>query len=171
MYKSCPLFVITTKIELSMPVRSLNINLSNAAIRILSCSSAFVKKDLPSSHGFFPREDKGDWEGPIYHLLLLSLENRRWGRGIGASQSFGNFNLITPSVLYGYTRSWIHIHQVTGSLVMPDRCSTNFVKSTVFFYLARLLLLCRFKYTINFTTLSFSVLLMVSLQKILLLLS
>ena len=48
---------------------------------------------------------------------------------------------------------------------MPDRRSTNFVKSTVFFYLARLLLLCRVLYTINFTTLSFSVFLMVSLKK------
>ena len=94
MYKSCPLFVITTKIELSIPLQSLNINLSNAAICILSCSSAFVKKDLPSSQGFFPREDKGDREGPLYHLLFLSLENRRWGRGRGegASQSFGKFN-------------------------------------------------------------------------------
>ena len=63
-----------------MPVQSLKIDLSNAAIFILSCSSAFVKKDLPSSQGFFPREDKGDREGPRYHLLFLSLENRRWGR-------------------------------------------------------------------------------------------
>ena len=39
MYKSCPLFVLTTKIELSMPVQSLNIDLSNAAICRLSCSS------------------------------------------------------------------------------------------------------------------------------------
>ena len=38
---------------------------------------------------------------------------------------------------------------------MPDRRSTNFVKSAVFFYLARLLSLCRFLYTINFTALSF----------------
>ena len=53
-YKSCPLFVLhilTTKIELSMPVHSLNIDLSNAAICILFCSSAFMKKDLPSSKG------------------------------------------------------------------------------------------------------------------------
>ena len=48
---------------------------------------------------------------------------------------------------------------------MPDRRSTNFVKSTVFFYLARLLLLCRVLYTINFRILSFSVFLMVSLKK------
>ena len=55
---------------------------------------------------------------------------------------------------------------------MPDRRSTNFVKSTVFFYLARLLLLCRVLYTINFTILSLPVFLMVSLKKkILLLLS
>ena len=47
---------------------------------------------------------------------------------------------------------------------MPDRRSRNFVKSTVFFYLARFLLLCTF-YTINFTTLSFSVFLMVFLKK------
>ena len=40
---------------------------------------------------------------------------------------------------------------------MPERRSTNFVKSAVFFYLARLLLLFRFSYTINFMTLSFSV--------------
>ena len=53
-YKSCPLFVLhipTTKIELSMPVHSLNIDLSNSAICILSYSSAFMKKDLPSSQG------------------------------------------------------------------------------------------------------------------------
>ena len=67
--------------------------------------------------------------------------------------------------LYGYTRSWIPIHQVIGSQVMPDRRSTNFVKSTVFFYLARLLLLCRVLYTINFTILSLPVFLMVSLEK------
>ena len=55
---------------------------------------------------------------------------------------------------------------------MPDRRSTNFVKSTVFFYLARILLLCRVLYTINFTILSLPVFLMVSLEKkILLLLS
>ena len=48
---------------------------------------------------------------------------------------------------------------------MPDRRSTNFVKSTVFFYLARLLLLCRVLYTINFTILSLPVFLMVSLKK------
>ena len=55
---------------------------------------------------------------------------------------------------------------------MPDRRSTNFVKSTVFFYLARLLLLCRVLYTISFTILSLPVFLMVSLKKkILLLLS
>ena len=47
---------------------------------------------------------------------------------------------------------------------MPDRRSRNFVMSTVFFYLARLLLLCTF-YTINFTTLSFSVFLLVVLKK------
>ena len=38
---------------------------------------------------------------------------------------------------------------------MLDRRSTNFVEGTVSFYLARLLLLCRFLYTINFTALSF----------------
>ena len=55
---------------------------------------------------------------------------------------------------------------------MPDRRSTNFVKGTVFFYLAKLLLLCRVSYTINFTILSLPVFLMVSLEKkILLLLS
>ena len=48
---------------------------------------------------------------------------------------------------------------------MPDRRSTNFVKSTVFFYLARLLLLCRVLYTISFTILSLPVFLMVSLKK------
>ena len=53
-YLLCVLHVLTTKIELSMPVRSLNIDLSNAAICILSCSSAFMKKDLPGSQGFFP---------------------------------------------------------------------------------------------------------------------
>ena len=55
---------------------------------------------------------------------------------------------------------------------MPDRRSTNFVKSTVFFYLARLLLLCRVLHTVNLTILSLPVFLMVSLEKkILLLLS
>ena len=48
---------------------------------------------------------------------------------------------------------------------MADRRSTNFVKSTVFFDLARPLLLCRLLYTINFTKLSFSVFLTVSLKK------
>ena len=48
---------------------------------------------------------------------------------------------------------------------MPDRRSTNFVKGTVFFYLARLLLLCRVLYTINFTILSLPVFLMVSFEK------
>ena len=38
---------------------------------------------------------------------------------------------------------------------MLDRRSSNFVEGTVFFNLARLLLLCRFLYTINFTALSF----------------
>ena len=32
MYKSCPLLVLTTKIQLCMPVQSLNIDLSNAAL-------------------------------------------------------------------------------------------------------------------------------------------
>ena len=54
---------------------------------------------------------------------------------------------------------------------MPDRRSTNFVKGTVFFYLAKLLLLCRVSYTINFTKLAFSVFLTVSLKKDLLFLS
>ena len=47
---------------------------------------------------------------------------------------------------------------------MPDHRSTNFVKSTVFFYLASPSLLCRFLYTINLTSLSFSVFLTVSLK-------
>ena len=47
---------------------------------------------------------------------------------------------------------------------MPDRRSTNFVKSTVSFYLARLLLLCRVSYTMNFMILSLPVFLMVSLN-------
>ena len=38
---------------------------------------------------------------------------------------------------------------------MLDRRSTNFVEGIVSFYLASLLLLCRFLYTINFTALSF----------------
>ena len=59
---------------------------------------------------------------------------------------------------------WVY-HQVIGSSVMSDRRSTNFVKSTVFFYSARLLLLFRVLYTINFRILSFSVFLMVSLKK------
>ena len=48
---------------------------------------------------------------------------------------------------------------------MPDRRNTNFVKSSVLFHLARLLLLCTVLYTINFRILSFSVFLMVSLKK------
>ena len=79
---------------------------------------------------------------------------RREGKGgeEGASQSIGNFNHPCSAV-------WVHpgIHQVIGSEVMPDRRSTNFVKSTVFFYLARLLLLFQFLHTINVTTLYFSV--------------
>ena len=42
----------------SPTVQSLNIDLSNAAMCILSCSSAFVKKDLPSSQGFFQERIK-----------------------------------------------------------------------------------------------------------------
>ena len=37
-----------------MPVQSLNIDLSNAAICKLAFSIAFMKKDLLSSQGFFP---------------------------------------------------------------------------------------------------------------------
>ena len=37
-----------------MPVQSLNIDLSNAAICKLAFPSAFIKKELPSSQGFFP---------------------------------------------------------------------------------------------------------------------
>lgn len=37
-----------------MPVQSLNIDLSNAAICKRAFSSAFIKKELPSSQGFFP---------------------------------------------------------------------------------------------------------------------
>ena len=77
-----------------MPLQSLNIDLSNAAICILSCSSAFVKRDLPSSQGFFPGEDKGDREGPLYHLLLLSLENSRWGGGGGGGGGRGGATII-----------------------------------------------------------------------------
>ena len=47
---------------------------------------------------------------------------------------------------------------------MPDRRSRNFVKSTVFFYIARLLLLCGFIYH-KFHDFIFSVFLMVSLKK------
>ena len=74
MYKSCLLFVLlvlTTKIELSMPVQSLNIDLSNAAICILSCSSAFMKKGVPRFS--FLRKGGGR-------------------RGEGVSLSFGNVN-------------------------------------------------------------------------------
>ena len=59
MYKFWLLFVfhvLTTKIELSMPVRSLYIDQSNAAICILSCSSAFMKKHLSGSQGSFLRK-------------------------------------------------------------------------------------------------------------------
>ena len=89
MYKSCLLFVLhvlTTKIELSMPVQSLNIDLSNAAICILSCSNAFM--NLPRLTEF-----------PGF----LSLENRRRGEERGRHNQLGT--LITPAVLYGYTRS------------------------------------------------------------------
>ena len=60
-YLLCVLHVLTTKIELSMPVRSLNIHLSKAAIYILSGSSAFTKTRPSGFPGF------------------LSLENRRRG--------------------------------------------------------------------------------------------
>ena len=54
MYRSCLLFVLhvlTTKIEVSMPVQSLNIDLSNAAICILSCSSAFMEYKIGGAVG------------------------------------------------------------------------------------------------------------------------
>ena len=73
MYKSCPLFVLLTKIKLRMPIQSLNIDLCNAAICRLSCSSEFMKKELPSEN---------------------RRNRRRGGRevGKGTLQSFGNFN-------------------------------------------------------------------------------
>ena len=100
MYKFCLLFVLhvlTTKIELSMSVRSLNIDLSNAAICILSCSSAFMKKDHLGSQGFIPKKIGG-------------------GDGGGEGGGYNHLRtLITPAVPYGYTRSWIPIHKVKGS--------------------------------------------------------
>ena len=44
MYKSCPVFVLTTKTEFRMPVQSLNIDLSNAAIWRLSCRVRLWRK-------------------------------------------------------------------------------------------------------------------------------
>ena len=116
MYKSCPLFVLTKKTELSMPVQSLLISIY-----------------------------------PMQLFADFAVEVRGGGEGGGRRGRHNQLGtLITPVVLYGYTLSWIPIHQVIRSYVMLDRRSTNFVKSTVFFYLARLLLLCRFLYTINF---------------------
>ena len=58
---------------------------------------AFMKKDLPSSQGFFPKKIRG----------------RGGGGRMGRHNQLGT--LITPAVLYRYTRSWILIHQVIGS--------------------------------------------------------
>ena len=107
MYKSCPLFVVTTKIELSMPVQSLNIHLSRF---------------------------------PVYPA-------RVGGRGGGGRRR--RHNQLHPC-------SAVSVYPVLDTrtssykkLSYAGRRSTNFLKSTVFFYLARLLLLCRFLYTIN----------------------
>ena len=108
MYKSCLLFVLhslTTKTELIMLVQYLKIDLTNAAICILSYSSAFMNVDLLNSQSFFPQNIGGGSGG---------------GGGGGSSQSIGNVN-HPCAVLFGYTRSWIPIHQVIGSYVMLDR--------------------------------------------------
>ena len=51
------------RIELSMPVQSLNIDLSNAAICKRAFSSAFIKKELPSSFSLKNRRREGGGEG------------------------------------------------------------------------------------------------------------
>ena len=107
MYKSCPLFVLhvlTTKIELSMPVRSLNIDLSNAAICILSCSNAFLNPPRLTEFPGFPSLGNGRREGG---------GGGRGGGRRGRHNQLGT--LITPAVLYGYTWSWIPVLQVSGS--------------------------------------------------------
>ena len=71
-------------------------------------------------------------------------------------------------VLYGYTRSWIHNHISSYrrfSYVGPLHYELRQEYSFFFYFLARLLLLCRFLYTIIFNTLSFSVLYVVSSKK------
>ena len=84
MHKVCPLFFRTKKKEFIMHVQSLNIDLSNAAICRLACSSAFMKEDLLSCEGFFPQKIGG--------------EGRGGGREDGASLSVGNFRYPCSAV-------------------------------------------------------------------------
>ena len=152
MYKSCLLFVLhvlTTKIELSMLVQSLDIDLSNAAICRLSCSSAFMNLRPTEFPGF------------------LFLENRRRGGGgggrDGASQSIGNFNHPCSAV-------WVYpvlgTHTSSYRKLIHDGPSRYELRQEYSFLLLNkaLILLCNFLYTINFTTLSFSVFFKVSLK-------
>ena len=133
MYKSCLLFVLhvlTAKIEVSMPVRSLNIDLSNVAICILSCSSEFMNKNLPSSQGFVLQKIAGGGRG-------------RWGKGV--SQSFGNVN---------HPCSAVWVYPVLDTHTSSDR-KLSYSGPSQYALEEYSFLLCRFLYTINFTTLSF----------------
>ena len=110
MYKSRPLFVLyvlTTKIKLRMPTQSLNIDLSNAASCRLSCSSEFMKK--------------------TYRVRIGGIGSGEGGGGGGGRGRHNHLGpLITPAVLYGYTQSWIPIHQVIGSyVIIVGVCPSN----------------------------------------------
>ena len=129
MYKSCLLFVLhvlTTKIEVSMPVRSLNIDLSNAAICILSCSSEFMNKNLPSSQGFVLQKIGGGGRGG------------GWGWGKGVS----------------HPCSAVWVYPVLDTHTSSDR-KLSYSGPSQYELEEYSFLLCRFLYTINFTTLSF----------------
>ena len=129
MYKSCLLFVLhvlTAKIEVSMPVRSLNIDLSNAAICILSCSSEFMNKNLPSSQGFVLQKIGGGGRGG------------GWGWGKGVS----------------HPCSAVWVYPVLDTHTSSDR-KLSYSGPSQYALEEYSFLLCRFLYTINFTTLSF----------------
>ena len=80
-----------------MPVQSLNIDLSNAAL------NTFLFECLYE-------------ETRTYQLRIAGM-----GGGGGVEGRTGRQNqlgtLITPAVLYGYTWSWTPIHQVMGSYI------------------------------------------------------
>ena len=89
--------------------------------------------------------------------MNLSLENRSGGGGRkGVSQSFGNVNHPCIAV-------WIY--PVFDTHTSSDRKLSYSGQSQYELRQEYSFLLCRFLYTINFTTLSFSVIVMVSLKK------